>query len=452
MKTSLGSYSIYRQPKTRPEGMPQYEWKWIVRFFVGAGKPLTRSKHPYRICDACLAEEGNPVVTRADCKECQVPVKKWAKKFLEAHTELLKRGEMDRLNELLTPKKFASVAEVLAVYRERGPDDRVQRLNFLATVFEQTTGRDIGCLRWEDLTADLKLDWAELRQEAGRRGWLGLGAGRNMPADGWAVLREMKRAGKLPALDDRTEAPWNTTIGTYMTSINSIFGEKSRTKILRGLLVPELKGFLECRLSLPGPKGHKEIPLAVMARMDAGLPVLRDEDARVWLFEQLCEETGMRPVSVRRLVPGDLRALTVTEAAEWRARMAAEWRVDEAELSEFGGLLRVAAAKHGAEILTPVSAAVVAVAREVMTLESLIGARHETEGKQLHAGLNAWLRGCGVEGTHAAYLLRHRKGQLLRRFGGKAAAAAGLGHTSEAMAGRYSREDRVIPAIGLRVA
>ena len=449
MKTSLGSYSIYRQAAAGTAG--PWVRKWVVRFFVGGGKPLTRSKHPYPVCDKCLAEAGNPVETRPNCG-CQTSVRKWAERFLETHTAMLQRGEMDRLQELIAPKRWASVAEVLAVYRERGPDDRVQRLNFLATVFEQTTGRDIAAMRWEDLTADLKLDWAELRQEAGRRGWLGLGAGRNMPADGWAVLREMKRAGKLPALDDRTEAPWNTTVGTYMTSINSIFGEKSRTKILRGLLVPELKGFLECRLSLPGPKGHKEIPAEVMARMDAGLPVLRDEDARVWLFEQLCEETGMRPVSVRRLMPGDLRALTAAEAAEWRARMAAEWRVDEAELSEFGGLLRVAAAKHGAEILTPVSAAVVEVARAVMTSESLIGAKHETEGKQLHARLNAWLRGCGVEGTHAAYLLRHRKGQLLRRFGGKAAAAAGLGHTSEAMAGRYSREDRVIPAIGLRVA
>jgi hypothetical protein len=170
----------------------------------------------------------------------------------------------------------------------------------------------------------------------------------------------------------------------------------------------------------------------------------------VWLFEQLCEETGMRPVSVRRLVPGDLRALSAAESAEWRAKMAAEWRVDEAELSDFGGLLRVAAAKHGAEVLTPVSAAVVEVARAVMTPGSLVGARNETDGRLLHAGLNAWLRSCGVEGTHAAYLLRHRKGQLLRRFGGKAAVGAGLGHTSEAMAGRYSREDRVVPAVGLR--
>lgn len=451
MKTSLGSYSIYRQPKKREAGLPQFEWKWVVRFFVGGEKPLTRSKHHYPICDKCLAEVGNPVETRANCG-CQSAVRKWAERFLVTHTAMLQRGEMDRLNDLLTPKKFATVAEVLGVYRERGPEDRVQRLNFLATVYEQTTGKDISCLRWEELKADLKLDWAELRQEAGRRGWLGLGAGRNMPADGWAVLREMKRAGRLPALDDRTEAPWNTTIGTYMTSINSIFGEKSRTKILRGLMVPDVKEFLECRLSLPGPKGHKEIPAEVMARMDAALPDLRAEDARVWLFEQLCEETGMRPVSVRRLMPGDLLALTTSEASDWRARMAAEWRVDEAELCEFGGLLRVAAAKHGAEILTPVSAALVAVAQEVMTLESLIGAKHETEGKQLHARLNAWLRSCGVEGTHAAYLLRHRKGQLLRRFGGKAAAAAGLGHTSEAMAGRYSREDRVIPAVGLRVA
>jgi hypothetical protein len=173
---------------------------------------------------------------------------------------------MDRLTELLTPKQFTSPAEVLAVYRERGPEDRVQRLNFLAAVFEQTTGKDISCLRWEDLTADLKLDWAELRQEAGRRGWLGLGAGRNMPANGWAMLRELKRAGKLPALDDRTEAAWNTTVNTYMTSINSIFGEKARTKILRGLNVPPLAEFLGCRLALPAPKGHKEIEAGLMRR------------------------------------------------------------------------------------------------------------------------------------------------------------------------------------------
>jgi hypothetical protein len=451
MKTALGSYSIYRQPKARAEGLPQFEWKWVVRFFVGTGKPLTRSKHPYPICDKCLAEVGNPVETRPNCG-CQVVVRKWAELFLKTHTAMLQRGEMDRLTELLTPKQFTSPAEVLAVYRERGPEDRVQRLNFLAAVFEQTTGKDISCVRWEDLTADLKLDWAELRQEAGRRGWLGLGAGRNMPANGWAMLRELKRAGKLPALDDRTEAAWNTTVNTYMTSINSIFGEKARTKILRGLNVPPLAEFLGCRLALPAPKGHKEIEAGVMARIDAALPVLRAEDARVWLFEQLCEETGIRPVSVRRLVPGDLRALTTAEAAEWRSRMAAEWRVEEADLCEFGGLLRVAAAKHGAEILTPISAEVVAVALAVQTAGSLIGARHETEGRQLHARLNAFLRVCGVSGTQAAYLLRHRKGQLLRRFGGKAAAAAGLGHTSEAMAGRYSREDRVVPAVGLRVA
>jgi integrase len=451
MKTSLGSYSIYRQPKQRPPGLPQFEWKWVVRFFVGEDKPMTRSKHPFPICDKCLAEAGNPVQTRANCG-CQKAVRQWAEAFLQTHTVLLQRAELDRLAELRAVPSWTPVSEVLAVYRERGPDDRAQRLNFLATVYEQATGSDIKCLRWEDLTADLKLDWAELRQEAGRRGWLGSGGGRNMPADGWRILRDLKRAGTLPALDDRTEAAWNTSINTYMMSINSIFGDKSRTKILRGLRVPPLESFLGCRMALPGPKGHKEIPSNVMARIDAALPLLRAEDAQVWLFEQLAEETGMRPVSVRRLVPEDLQALTPEQAAEWRTRMAAEWRVDESELSDFGGLVRVAAAKHGAAVLTPVSRAVVDLALELEVPGSLIGARSEAEARALHARLNAWLRGCGVTGTHAAYLLRHRKGQLLRRWGGKAATAAGLGHTSEAMAGRYSREDRVVPAVGLRVA
>lgn len=449
MKTTLGSYKIYRQPKKRAPELPQFEWKWVVRFFVGAAKPLTRSNHPFPICERCLKEVGNPVETRPNC-ECLRGVKKWAESFLATHTALLQQGEMKRLEEMRTPKRWATPAEVLTMYRERGPADRVQRLNFLTSVYEQTTGKGIEHMQWEELTPDLKLDWAELRQEAGRRGWLGLGAGKNMPADGWAKLRDLKRQGRLPALDERTEAPWNTTISTYMTSVNSIFGDKSRTKILRGLNVPELTAFLKMRLSLPGPKGHKEIEDDVMKRIDRALPRLLEEDPRVWLFHQLCEETGMRPVSVRRLTKTDLQVLTRAEAAVWKAKMAKEWRVKESELCDFGGLISVAAAKHGNAVLTPISAEVVAIASEVMTPESLIGARTETESRELHAALNGFLRDCGVTGTHAAYLLRHRKGQLMRRFGGKQAVGATLGHKDEAMANRYSREDRVVPAVGLR--
>ena len=464
MKTALGSYSIYRQPKKREAGLPQFEWKWVVRFFVGTAKPITRSKHHYPICgrlwkdgvetfaaDSCLMCADDPVKARSNCG-CQKAVRKWAEKWLEAHTALLQRGELEELEALRQPKRFAPLPDVLAVYRERGPKDRVQRLNFLASIFEQTTGRAVGSMTWDDLTADLLYDWCELRQEAGRRGWLGLGAGKNMPADGWEVLRRLKAENRLPRRDTTTEAPWNTTIITYLASVKSIFGPQARSNELRGLNMPELKDFLGVKLAkvLPCPKGHKEIPAEVLARIEEGLPVLRREDAKAWLFHMLCEETGVRPVSVRTMTGADIEVLDATSAAEWRRRMAKEWAAAEADLCDFGALIRVQATKHGNPVLTPVSAEVAAVACELMTPGSLIGARHVTEAKEVHEKVNAFLRGCGVEGTHAAYLLRHRKGQIMRRFGGRAAVAVSHGHRSEQMADRYSREDRVVPAVGLR--
>lgn len=464
MKTALGSYSIYRQPKKREGGKPQFEWKWVVRFFVGAEKPITRSKHNYPICgrvfkdgvetfveNSCLMAKENPTESRPQCV-CQKAVRKWAEKWLETHTALLQRADLEQLEELRTPKRHDSPKEVLAVYRERGPKDRVQRLNFLTSIFEQTTGRAIETLRWEDLTADLLYDWVELRQEAGRRGWLGLGAGKNMPADGWERLRKLKQENKLPRRDTTTEAAWNTTIITYLTSVKSIFGPQARSNELRGLNLPELKEFLGVKLAkvLPCPKGHKEIPADVLTRIEKALPQLRREDPQVWLFFMLCEETGVRPVSVRRMAGADLEVLTAAGAADWKKRMAKEWNVKESELCDFGGLLQVKATKHGNPVLTPISAPVAALAQEVLTPASLIGAKHQTGARELHDGLNAFLRQCGVTGTHVAYLLRHRKGQIMRRFGGKQAVALSHGHRSEQMADRYSHEDRVVPAVGLR--
>lgn len=460
MKTTIGSYSLHRQPRPKNRWSdplrPEFDRNWAVHFYL-LGQEKVRSAKLYPVCDRCRAEPlgVNPVESRPKC-ECHRAARRWAQAFLETETALLQAGELQKLEQLRSPKKWTPLREVLATYKQRGPADRVQRLRFLRTIYEQATGRELEAADWPELTRDLVMDWAELRQEAGRRGWLGQGRGKdgrgtNMPVHGWQSLRALKAAGELPALDDTTTAPWNTTILGHLNSAKSIFGDKSRSKVLRGLEIPELKEFAGVTLELPCPKGHKAIPAEIVARIEAGLERLREENPRVWLFFMLCDETGMRPVSVRRLDAATLTILTQEQAAEERRRMAKEWRVPEEELCAFGGLVRVPAAKHGNEVMTPVSAEVVAVAQAVMTAPSLIGARHVTEGRELHRALNTWLRGCGVTGTHAAYLLRHRKGQQMRRFGGKAAVGATLGHKGEAMADRYSLENRVVPAVGLRM-
>ena len=452
MKTYLGSFTLRRQPRSLARqampGASKWEPNWAVRFYL-QGKERLKSAKLYPVCEKCLVCEGDPLVLRPSCG-CHRGAHKWAEAWLVAETALLQAGEMKKLEELRSPKRWTPLKEVLEVYEKRGPADRKQRLNFLASIYEQATGRDKSVMVWEDLKRDLFLDWAELRQEAGRKGWLGAGAGKNMPVDGWQRLRGLKATGVLPALDDTTVAPWNTTILTYLTSAKSIFGDKSRAKVLRGLEVPELEEWRSITLELPCPKGHKAMSEAMQERIEEGLARLKIENARVWLFFMLCDETGMRPVSVRRLDQAALMVLTAAQAAEERQKMAKEWRVEEVDLCEFGGLVRVQAAKHGNEVLTPVSAEVVALALEVMTEESLIGAKHVTESRELHKALNTWLRGCGVTGTHAAYLLRHRKGQMMRRFGGKAAVGATLGHKGDAMADRYSVENRVVPAVGMR--
>lgn len=465
--TYIGSFALKRQVQPReawvnpvtgavrrgwmdPE-VPEFQRNWTVTFympgmapkFMTAGSKVVR----YRICDRCLAEVGNPVVTRPRC-ECQGRVNAWAEAWLETQTVLLQRGEMERLAEMRAPKSWSSPQEVLALYLKRGPDDARARVNSLGLMLGQARGLSLESFGWADLTKKLKKDWAEMRQEAGRRGWLGLGAGKNAPAGAWEELRALKAAGDLPALDLRTVAEWNTTILSYFTNVNTIFGEDARDRILEGLRVPDLADFLGAKFKLPKPKGHKGIPPEVMAEIEGRLPALKVEDEQLYAFFRVCEETGVRPGTLRVLGGGALRLLDAEGLAAARARMAAEWRVPVEDLGEFGGLLCIPAVKGGHEVVTPVSVETVGLLVAMRNEGSLFGCVLPTEMRELHdRRLNGWLRGCGVKGTQVAYLLRHRKAQALRRFGGVAAVSVGLGHVDEAMAKRYSQEDRLVPAV-----
>lgn len=457
MATLIGSYSLIRKRKAanHPSAAKwPFEPNWLVRFRMPGENPKDKTARLYPVCEKCLAVEGDPVKVRPNCGQksgdCQTGARRWAESELAVMTEAMRRGDMEKKQAWLKPKRYASLAEVLAVYLQRGPTDRRQRVNMLSAIYEQVTGLEIERARWEELSQKLLMTWAEMRQEAGRRGWLGLGAGKNMPPGGWAILRGLAAERKLRAVDEVTEAAWNTTIQTYLVSARSIFGEKSRLKVLRELSLPDLGDFMKpLPVDLPCPEGHQEIPAAVMAEVDRRLPGLMDEDVQLYAFFRVCEETGVRPGTLRAL---DAEALTVLSAEEmgfWKARMALDWKMAEADLCDFGGLLDIPAKKGGNAVRTPVSAEVAGLLVKLCgTGGNLFGCKNKTEAESLHEKrLNGWLRGCGVEGNHVAYLLRHRKAQALRRFGGKSAVAVGLGHTSEAMAERYSREDRVVPAV-----
>lgn len=458
MKTPLGTFHLIRQAKPsarwRVPGVAEFDPHWVVRFCLpGEQKRVTAKLYP--ICSKCLEVAGNPAVVRAGCSAegCQRDVRRWAELELAVYGKALREGDLRKKQEWLAPTRYATIAEVLAVYLERGPSDRRQRVNMLGAIYEQVTGREIERARWEELNQGLLMTWAEMRQEAGRRGWLGLGAGKNMPVGGWELLRGLAAAKRLRAVDEREVAAWNTTITTYLVSVRSIFGEKSRARVLRDLVLPDLSDFMRpLPVDLPGPEGHQEIPAVVMAEVERRLPDLRAADEQLYAFFRVCEETGVRPGTVRELGGEALRVISAEEMEAWRARMAVEWRVEVGELCAFGGLLDVPAKKGGKGVLTPVSAEVAGLLVGMRSVGSLFGCVNATAMKVLHERrLNGWLRECGVVGNHVAYLLRHRKAQALRRFGGKGAVALGLGHASEAMAERYSREDRVVPAVFGRV-
>lgn len=463
MKTFIGSYSLKRQQKAREpyvkEGkvvrrgwrdanVPEFLPNWMVTFTLPNSKPKAVTAEYFPLCSACMAvpADENPVKVRATCS-CQKGVRKWAESWLETQTVLLQRGELQRLEEMRRKVVWSSPRAVLDVYLKRGPADAKARVNALALMLSQARGLSLDSFEWSDLTKKLKQDWAEMRQEAGRRGWLGLGAGKNAPAHAWEELRALKAAGDLPALDLRTVAEWNTTILGVFTNVNTIFGLDARDRILEGLAVPDLSGFLLAKFKLPRPKGHKQIPAGVMTEVERRLPGLLVCDARVYTFFRVCEETGVRPGTVRKLGADALKVLDDAGMLAARERMSREWRVAVDEIGVFGGLLSIPAAKGGHEVVTPISVETVRLLEGLRTAESLFGCKHKTAALDLHLALNEWLRECGVEGTHVAYLLRHRKAQALRRFGGVAAVSVGLGHVDEAMARRYSEEDRLVPAL-----
>lgn len=440
---TFGSYSMFRQMKPtsrwKDPAVPECDPNWVVRFRFGDGSVLTRAAREgparFPVCERCRAVPvgENPVELRSGC-ECQRRARRWAESFLETQGDLYQRREFERLEAMRRAPKVNDPMEVLAAFLQRGPADARARVGYLRAMIEQTLGGTMeGQFKargWELLNESLVRDWSELRQEAGWRGWLGLGAGANMPEDGWDLLRVELAAGRLPppgltGAERRRRMqpmPWNTSIKGYLNKAQGIFGEKSRREFLRGLVVPELAEFRAVRLGLlKVPKGHramtKEQRLALLEAGDA----LKGTDLRLWVIHEALSRMGLRPIELWQAHPGWVEA--VGDGDRLRRRLVIKNRPDEG--------FEVKNDEEGA-IWIPDELA--AAMDEVGTPVSLIGGATRNASKNLvERTYSKWMRETAeIEGKHTCYLWRHMTLAERRTSSGGAASAA-LGRHSEAV-------------------
>jgi hypothetical protein len=446
MKAYAGSFALYRQSKPtkrwKVPGVPEFDPNWVVAFTMPPQPRRREMAVGYPICDDCRAVPENPAEKRPNC-ECVKRVRKWAEERLRTETHLLHVGEIEKLQDLRRPKRVADPKEVLEMYLARGPEDRRQRVNSLKGWYEQRTGGELSIVKegevlkvrtdlgWDFVNRSNFLDWAEMRQEAGRRGWLGLGRGKNMPAGGWEQLRTLKAAGRLKGLDKRTACAWNTTILGYLTNIKSIFGEDSRQHVLRELTLPDLKEFLATSLDLETPKGHKYLRPEQLQALLEGADELKKTNLRKWVVNQLLMRLACRPEEVEAARPSWLEV--AKDKGRNRTRIVIISRPEE------GFILKAGSRGKPRRIWLPPD--LVAAIKEVATEKSLIGAKHITEARELvRYEHSRWLRETAkLDGTQTNYLLRHLGGAERMTSEGAGAASALLGNTEALIHSTYGQ-------------
>lgn len=356
-------------------------------------------------------------------------LKEWAALVLQARAHLIREGEKDKLREIFTPARAVMLDEVLRVYLSNVPPGKLDyRKNALriAAFAQETHGLDAARIEVSErfFNRSSCLAWVRMRQEYKRRGWSVRGAA---PADAWEILRADLKAGLLPGIDKTTICAGNTTIQSYLRCAKAVLGETARGEYLGGLKLPELREFLAFAIALEAPKGHREIPADVYARMWNESAALKRDDVKVWCFFMLLAYSGARSISLRRMTED---ALQVNE--------------------DGSGVLLVQVTKRGKPAKRLLPAEVVETLREVMMPGSLIGAASGSEARKIYLRCNAWLKNCGVEDQQKSNLLRHMNAQLLDDKGGAEMVMAGLGHTSTAMGRRYAENRRIIPMVDPR--
>lgn len=438
MKASIGSYSLKRQLKPRAphfnkEGkmirrgwndpaVPEYCPNWMVTFTLPKSKPIPVTAKLYPICAGCMAEPENPAKARPDCS-CVKAVRRWANEWLETQTVLMQRGEVKKLQELRAPAKTVTLQTWIKEYLVRGPADRQKRVNALESIVEESTGLPLSSATWDTLTRDMVISWAEMRQEAGRRGWLGRDFRKNMPKDAWQQLRALRDSTdperRLPPLDTQTAAEWNTSILSYLVKAKTIVNEEVRKFAMRSLNAPEVMDFRNAKLPLPTTKGHKEVkPNQLLALLTAA-DELRERDPQRWVINQMLMRLACRPEEVMAARPSWL------EEVGKRTVIRICNRKDEG--------FKLKAGAKGVERVIALPEDLLAAMMQVKNDTSLIGAKHPTEAYNLvmrdHSG---WIREVmGLDGHATNYILRHLGAAERMTSEDAGAAAALLGHTTD---------------------
>lgn len=454
MSDYLGTFSLIRQAKPRNRWGPInlrlkrdastacYDPNWVIKFYLPGQPQLVKSgpdkpdKIRFPICEKCLAlgpEKGGVINDRTSCR-CQAWPRRWAAEFLRTRTHLMLNGEMQRLESLRKPAAWTPLKEVLEVYEARGPADAKKRANYLRTIIEVPTGKTGDAQDWDDLTKGLCFEFAELWQEAGRREWHERGA---MPADGWERLRAEAAkplrdpTRKLQALDTKTVMRCNTSIRNYLNAARSIFGQKSRDTFLRGLIIPPLKEFMETKVTVMMPKGHQEFTREDYITILEELPVLRRENPRVWLVNQMLMRFALRPEEIFPARPGWLEE--IQQGKKKRTRINIVNRPEE------GFELKAGANAKPRHIWVPDD--VLACMREVQNETSLIGGRHATEARNLvERDHPQWVREIGVDVDRPNYKFRHfALAERMTSEHASAAAALGGHSSSQTTERNYAR-------------
>jgi len=433
--TFSGSFGLIRHAWAQSHwenGVPKYGPNWMIKFYLPGERSIVKmgpDKVRFRVCAACLAVPHGmmPAVVRAECS-CQVAPRRWAKAVMAARAAMAERSELDRWEEMLRPVKWTPFNEVLARYEQMGPVDAKKRVQYLRTIISVPTGKTDAAMGWEDLTKAVCFEFAELWQEAGRRGWLARG---DMPPTGWRQLRAL-RAREPWAVDRRTVMACNTSIKGYLASAKSVFNAMSRDNVLRGLLIPPLTEFLETRVGVKIPRGHRAFSREDYLAMMNALPALKAERPALWLVNQLLMRFGLRPEEVwpiRRHWMDEL-----SDDGVKRTRLSIINRPEEG--------IEIKAGPDAAERRVWVPEEMLQVIEQTGNEVSILGVGKLWQARDLVERTHPqWLRSLGITVPRPNYMLRHFAGAERWTSEGQTAAGSLLGHApGSAVTGRvYAR-------------
>lgn len=422
--TFSGSFGLIRHAWAKSHwvnGVPKYGENWMIKFYLPGERSIVKmgpDKVRFRLCGACLALPHGvmPAAVRSDCS-CQVAPRRWAKAVVAARSAMAERAELDKWEEMLRPVKWTPLNVALAQYESMGPVDARKRVQYLRTIIEVATGKTAARMDWEDLSKAVCFEFAELWQEAGRRGWLARGA---LPPTGWRQLR-VQRARAPWAVDRRTVMACNTSIKGYLASAKSIFNQLSRDNILRGLLIPPLTAFLETRVGVKIPRGHRAFSREDYLAMMNALPALKDARPEVWLVNQLMLRFGLRPEEVWPIQQTWLEEMTVDGVT--RTRLNLVNREEEGFELKAGPEAAIRRVWMPEEMLV--------VIRQVANEVSILGTKNKAQAQVLVERTHPqWLRSLGITVPRPNYHLRHFAGAERLTSSGATAAGALLGHAS----------------------